>query len=171
MKRPRINIELMLFDYIIEAMSLLFVTATIVAFILCWVMLPEIVPIHYNLAGEADGFGSKTENIVLPLMGVFTYVGLTVLNRYPHIFNYPVEVTEENASYLYRTAKRMIRSLKLLFCLLMFCLVVHQLFVVTNHHAERAMNILINIFIVSLIILPVYYNIRYRWRKKSTVKV
>lgn len=36
--------------------------------------LPEIIPIHFNSAGEADGFGSKYIIWLLPLLGGFMYL-------------------------------------------------------------------------------------------------
>jgi uncharacterized membrane protein len=45
--------------------------------------LPEIIPIHFNIKGEADGFGAKSSIYLLPsIMGVvsfFTYFLLTNL--------------------------------------------------------------------------------------------
>jgi len=37
---------------------------------------------------------------------------MTVLNKFPHVFNYPTEVTSENALKQYTNATRMIRYLK-----------------------------------------------------------
>jgi hypothetical protein len=41
------------------------------------------------------------------------YLGLTILSQYPHIFNYPVAITTENALKQYTLAVRLIRFLKL----------------------------------------------------------
>jgi len=40
------------------------------------------------------------------------YVGLTYLNRFPHIFNYLTDITSDNARRQYTVATRMIRYLK-----------------------------------------------------------
>jgi hypothetical protein len=39
----------MLFDYIIEILSLMVVAGTIISVIVCWVKLPETVAVHYNV--------------------------------------------------------------------------------------------------------------------------
>ena len=75
--------------------------------------LPDTIPTHFNAAGEADGFGSKASIIGLPFIATLLFIGLTVLNRYPHIFNYPTAITQDNASRLYTLATRMLRYLKL----------------------------------------------------------
>ena len=79
--------------------------------------LPETIPTHFNAAGEADGFGSKASIIGLPVIATLLFIGLTVLNRYPHIFNYPTAITEDNALRLYTLATRMLRYLKLVLVL------------------------------------------------------
>ncbi len=79
--------------------------------------LPDTIPTHFNAAGEADGFGSKASIIGLPVIATLLFIGLTVLNRYPHIFNYPLAITEDNALRLYTLATRMLRYLKLVLVL------------------------------------------------------
>jgi len=79
--------------------------------------LPETIPTHYNGAGEADGFGEKTNIFVLPVIGTILFIGMTILNNYPHIFNYPSTITNENAYNQYSNATRMIRILKLVIVL------------------------------------------------------
>ena len=79
--------------------------------------LPDTIPTHFNAAGEADGFGSKASIIGLPVIATLLFIGLTVLNRYPHIFNYPAAITQDNALRLYTLATRMLRYLKLVLVL------------------------------------------------------
>lgn len=75
--------------------------------------LPEIIPVHFNLTGQADAHGSKFVLLFLPVIATLLFIGLTVLNSYPHFFNYPVPITEGNAARQYQNATRMIRTLKL----------------------------------------------------------
>ncbi|MBM3426670.1 MAG: DUF1648 domain-containing protein [Bacteroidetes bacterium] len=79
--------------------------------------LPETIPTHFNAAGEADGFGSKASLIALPIIATVLFIGLTVLNRYPHVFNYPTAITQDNALRLYTLATRMLSYLKLVLVL------------------------------------------------------
>jgi uncharacterized membrane protein len=76
--------------------------------------LPDSIPTHFNAAGEADGFGKKASIIGLPLIATLLYIGLTLLNRFPHIFNFPTPITPDNALKQYTNATRMIRFLKLI---------------------------------------------------------
>ena len=45
--------------------------------------MPETVPIHYNAAGEANGFGSKKYVLLLPLVATLLSAGLTFLSDLP----------------------------------------------------------------------------------------
>jgi hypothetical protein len=49
---------------------------------------------------------------ILPMIGLILYFGLTILNKYPYVFNYPVKVTNDNAEKLYIIGSRTIRLLK-----------------------------------------------------------
>jgi uncharacterized membrane protein len=75
--------------------------------------LPDIIPTHFNLAGHADRSGGKATILVLPVLATVLFVTMTVLNRFPWIFNYPVKITPENARVQYANATRMVRWLKL----------------------------------------------------------
>ena len=79
--------------------------------------LPDTIPTHYNAAGEADGFGRKASVFGLPVIATLLFIGITVLNWYPHIFNYPTTITQDNALRLYTLATRMLRYLKLVLVL------------------------------------------------------
>jgi uncharacterized membrane protein len=79
--------------------------------------LPDTIPTHFNAAGEADGFGRKASIVSLPVVASLLYIGLTLLNRVPHSFNFPTPVTQDNAQPQYTNATRMIRFLKLILVL------------------------------------------------------
>lgn len=79
--------------------------------------LPGTIPTHFNAAGKADGFGGKATILSLPLIASLLFIGITVLNRYPHSFNYPTAITQDNALRQYTLATRMLRYLKLVLVL------------------------------------------------------
>jgi len=75
--------------------------------------LPETIPIHYSFSGEADAFGGKGNIFTSPLVATIFFTGLTILNKFPKLFNYPNNISSEDARRLYRNASRLIRYLKL----------------------------------------------------------
>jgi len=92
-------------------------------------ILPETIPTHYGFSGTPDAFGSKYTYIILPLIGTVLFFLLTVLNRYPWIFNYPSAITSENAPVKYRNATRALRLLKLFIQLIFFGIQLFTIFV------------------------------------------
>ena len=58
--------------------------------------LPETIPIHFNMSGEADSFGSKTMLWMFPIIATILVGLMKVIKRYPAQLNYPVKLTEDN---------------------------------------------------------------------------
>jgi hypothetical protein len=155
MSRPRLKVEQTPFDYLMEGISVLAVAGTLLFFFILWGHLPEKIPIHYNVLGEADATGNKWFSLILPLVGLGSYFGMSVLNKYPHIFNYPVEVNEQNALPLYRIGRRSVLGLKMLVCLLIF----YMSFSIASNfiHLHQGLWLSIFLFFILLIsVLPIY---------------
>jgi uncharacterized membrane protein len=110
--QPRIKIKLTLPDWIIEFIAISFLIILIAIPLIYYNSLPDMIPVHFNAAGLPDGFGSKSTLWILPLTSVFLYLLLTVLEAFPHIYNFPVKITPGNAVIQYRLATRLIRILK-----------------------------------------------------------
>jgi len=102
-ERPKIKLVLNLMDKITEVAAISVLVAFWMYTLVSYKTLPEIIPTHFVADGQADGFGLKWTILTLPLMGLLFYIGLTVLGRYPHKFNYPVTITLNNAEKLYRS--------------------------------------------------------------------
>ncbi len=114
MEKPKIKIPLDGVDIAIELAAVLAVIALITLPIGFYAQLPDTIPIHFNASGQADGYGPKSSILVIPAIGIAIYLGLTVLNRFPHLFNYPKTITEHNYERQYRIATKMMRSLNLI---------------------------------------------------------
>jgi uncharacterized membrane protein len=112
-ERPKITLIPTTGDKLVELFGWIMLLAVWGWTITHYSTLPDTIPTHFNAAGEADGFGSKASIIGLPVIATLLFIGLTVLNRYPHIFNYPTAITQDNALRLYTLATRMLRFLKL----------------------------------------------------------
>lgn len=113
--RPRIKIKKTSFDRCIEAITVLIMLAQWIVVLLFYSKLPETVPMHYNIAGEIDGWGNRSLLLILLVLSTIMYIGITFLQKVPHFYNYAaIEITMQNAEDIYRTAVRMIRILKLL---------------------------------------------------------
>lgn len=111
-ERPKLKLELTTFDKTLEILGWTSILTIWVLTIINYTNLPDTIPIHYNGAGQADGFGGKTTILTLPLIATVLFIGLTILNKFPHVFNYPTNITQDNALRQYTNATRMIRYLK-----------------------------------------------------------
>ena len=108
---------------------------------LCWIVilvqydkLPSLIPIHFDLFGKPDAFGNKGNIFILPFVASILFLGLTWLNRYPHVFNFPVQLTEENTYVQYQLATRLLRWLKWWIVLLFFTISLQSMNVQTYNY-------------------------------------
>lgn len=116
--RPKIKVPYESVDYVMELACLaLLITIWAYAFVE-YATLPDIIPTHFNSAGLADGYGSKYTIFIMPAIGSLVYLLLFTLNLYPHIHNYSVNITPENAIKNYRFSTRFLRTINVLMCLL-----------------------------------------------------
>ena len=113
-KRPKIKLELTKADKTFEIIGWFSVVAIWSLIIANYNNLPDIIPIHYNGYGEVDRFGGKKGILILPLSATILFAGLTILNKFPHIFNYTTSITKENALRQYTNATKLIRYTKLI---------------------------------------------------------
>jgi uncharacterized membrane protein len=75
--------------------------------------LPERIPIHFDLSGRPDGWGSRASVLFLPMVGVFVYVLMSVVVRIrPCYWNIPARVTPENAARVYGASMRLMQVVK-----------------------------------------------------------
>lgn len=158
-KRPKLELPLNATDMIIEMLGWVAVFGIWTLTLVNYFDLPEIIPTHYNGLGEADGFGNKSNLFVLPIISTILFIGLTILNKNPHVFNYPSEITEENALHQYTNATRMIRVLKLTIVLL-FGLIVFKTLQNINGTADGLGTWFLPLTMAMIFIPVIYFLIR-----------
>lgn len=105
-------------EAVLDVISLLVIVSMIAYVAYEWHALPERIPLHFNGKGDIDGWGNKMSLIALPLIGVIVYFGLTLLSKVPHVYNYPSQITTENARGQYQNARLFMNSLKALIVIL-----------------------------------------------------
>ena len=133
--KPKIKLDITNTDKIIEFIGWILLIGTWILTVLSFSDLPESIPTHFNGAGEADGFGEKSNIYTLPIIGTILFIGMTMLNKNPHIFNYPEAITNENALSQYYNTTRMIRILKLIIVFI-FGLILIMTLQYTNGYAD-----------------------------------
>jgi uncharacterized membrane protein len=119
MNRPKVYIAKEPLDHALELGALILLVATFSYAAMYYGRLPDTIPVHFNASGDPDRYGQKTTLLVIPAIGLFIFVGLRYLSRFPEHFNYPVPITSENAAFQYRAGLRLLRSVNLA-CMALF---------------------------------------------------
>ncbi len=87
-----------------------------------WNSLSGKIPVHFDISGDPDGFGDRSDLLLLFGLSAVLYAGLTVLSLYPEKYNYPWPIAPEDAHRQYERGSLFVQFLKLagawLFCLL-----------------------------------------------------
>lgn len=161
MRRPAIQIELEPVDKILEFVALAGLLAMTVHSVASYGHLPERIPVHFNAAGEADGFGGKAMIWLLPAIGLASWLLMTLTSRYPQKFNYTVKITAENAHQQYEAAVRMVRMLKAAMMVL-FAYINYGMIQVAFGKMEG-----LGVFFLPIFLLVVFLPIGYYWWKSS----
>ncbi|GAB6876770.1 DUF1648 domain-containing protein [Thermaerobacter litoralis] len=102
-------------EWVLEGLALLLLLTTLAVGLVAWPDLPDRIPIHFNLRGDADGFGAKASLWGLLGAGVFVYGLLTAMMRWPaSLLNWPIEPRPETAAAMARTSRYLLRGVKVL---------------------------------------------------------
>ncbi|HEX6849180.1 MAG TPA: SdpI family protein [Chitinophagaceae bacterium] len=111
-------------DKILKRIVWLFVIAPAVYLAIIWNSVPATVPLHANLNGEVDRYGSKTE--LITVIAILTAVNVLVYLLLPQVYKIdPKRYAAENKNRLYRIAFAVSVFIAAVTCLLIFSSV-HQ---------------------------------------------
>ncbi len=113
-QRPRIKVATEPTDWILEILWLAALAWLVVPALNAWPSLPEQIPVHFDAAGNPDSWGGRGTLWILQLIGLFTSGVLWLVARFPHLHNFPFEITEGNAPWAYSWSVRLLRVMRLL---------------------------------------------------------
>lgn len=153
--RPKLKIALSKADWVMESLGWLLVFLVWGYVIYNYQTLPETIPTHFNILGEADGFGDKGMILTLPAVASILFIGMTILNKFPHVFNYPTDLTANNVLRQYTLATRLIRYLKVSIVFL-FGLTSFETISIANGYSE-GLGIWFLPLTLGLIFIPLIY--------------
>lgn len=166
--RPRMHPETTITDKLLDISAWLFILVLWIFTLLNYQGLPETIPIHYNAAGKPDGFGDRSSILVLPVIATIVIIALTILNNFPHLFNYPIRITEKNARIQYTNATRMMRYLKIVLVFI-FGIIVFNTVYNAKHGTEGLGTWFLPVTLV-LIFLPLIYLTYQSFRARNAGK-
>jgi len=110
---PRLTIAKSNLERWHDGIAILLLLFSFIYLIVKWSDLPQTIAIHFNGSGEADRWGGKASLIILPILALVLFVGLTLLRKIPHQFNYMTTITEQNAPYQYKSSIHLLSWVKL----------------------------------------------------------
>ena len=162
--QPKIKLTLFATDWIIEILAVVALFSIWIVVFLNYNNLPTEIPTHYNGSGEVNGFSHKNEIFALPIVTTILFAAMTIINQFPHIFNYPTEITPENAAKQYKFMTRMIRFLKLSIAVIFLMIVLGT--VATANEITDGLGKWFLPFVMALIFVPTLYFIIRSSREK-----
>lgn len=115
--------------------------------------LPDMVPRHFGADGQPTANSKKMIVWLNPFITTLIFFGMLLLNRFPHIYNYPTAITAENAERQYTLATRMILSLNICIVWIMLFLSASSLQVAFGH--KEGLGKFSVPLIVSVIFIPI----------------
>lgn len=107
-RRPNVPFEVSKLTRVARWLVLIWGIVLAAILVLSYPVLPETIPVHFGIMGTPNGWGSRAMVLLFALvilaLTVFIFV---LLGVNPRKFNYPVDVTEENAAQLYAESLRL----------------------------------------------------------------
>ena len=97
-------------DKLMERTCVLLLVMLFIGCNLGYALLPNSIPLHFNVHGYADTYTSKAYFFVLPSIGIFIYLAITLMNSHIEHRNFEQPVSAERH---YRISSRMILLVKL----------------------------------------------------------
>lgn len=152
--RPKITVPLEGLDIVLDILSATVLILLIAYTVLSYSELPDTIPSHFNIKGEVDGYSNKSMLWLLPAFGVVLFFGLYIMNKFPHLHNYMVNITEENALKNYRFSTRIVRFANL-FVMFIFGVIAYSIVETSKGHINTIDSWFLPLVIGISIALPI----------------
>jgi len=108
------KLKLRPFDIVLNILCIILLIGIVIYLIIRWGSIPEQIPGHFNLSGEVTRWDSKETLIVLPIIAWIIFIGFSILEQFPQVWNTGVRITQENMHRVYSILKTLLSTIKLL---------------------------------------------------------
>jgi uncharacterized membrane protein len=159
MKNPKLKINLSKVDYVLEFFSWSAIISIWTIFIINYKNLPQIIPTHYDMFGNADKHGEKYILIFLPIIASIIFIVLSIFIKYPHIMNYQINITNENAENQYKISIKMLRVLKINITII-FILILFKTITNAENNTSNLGQWFLPVVLILIFIPVVYFTIK-----------
>lgn len=162
------HIKMTVYDWIIEVGSFMALLYSFRPLLFFKSLGDTKIPIHYNIYGQVDGWGDREFLLLLPLLALVFYIGFSILSKHYKKFNYPVKVTAQNASSVYKLGARMMRHLKF-FIILIFAYINNVSLSISMGNKNSLNGFVIIFLICSSLIIVFFFSIKIVKLRKSDI--
>lgn len=97
--------------FIISGVALV---VSLVRLMMVYGSLPDIIPTHFNAAGEVDGTGGKGSMIFIAVLDVVVWASVTLLQFFPRVINVPVFLLKRPAEEIIQGTRVMLNVMAIL---------------------------------------------------------
>lgn len=108
LNRPKLDIHRSTLENTLGLLSIVGVILSVYLPWRYWGVLPDRIPTHFDYAGKPNGWGSKGALLILPIIEFVLFTVLSIVQRFPQVYNYPVKITEANARRQYTLARSLL---------------------------------------------------------------
>jgi uncharacterized membrane protein len=139
-----------------ELLSITLAMGALFYFIFYYPQLPAELPVHFDLEGNADRYGSKILLGIVPVLNVLVVIGFQFLSKKPQYLNYPISKTAENSQQLELLGQQLLRTMGLLIALLLGYIT----FATTNNGLGRSQGLNPTTMVVlglAIVVILLYY--------------
>lgn len=165
-KNPKINPVLSKVGLAFQILSALLLFSIFIMFLTQWAKLPATVATHYNFFGTPDSYGSKSQFFALLIVETALYLLITVIIKFPWIYNTPYEITEKNAPVLYGIMKEMLAVVNFEITA-SFSYILFAGFMVAKGRMHGLGNIFLIVFLAAVTLTIIFYCVRIRRHKNG----
>ncbi|GEK58271.1 DUF1648 domain-containing protein [Marinococcus halophilus] len=96
----------------LDAAGIILFFAGAVFFAFMYSTFPEEVPVHFSMNGEVNAYGNKAAIWLLLALTSVLWIFMSLLERVPHIHNYPRKIHEGNVRAQYRNSILLLNTVK-----------------------------------------------------------
>ncbi len=123
---------------------------TVVYILIRWPHLPEQIPLHYNIAGEIDGYGGRGMLLLMPVIGLVSDAVVALAGRFPKSWNTGTKITLFNRVRVYRLVRDLLAELRLCMAIFFAGFAVYQS-LLPEHFNGNVMGVLIGLTFIPIV--------------------
>ncbi|MGX8693020.1 MAG: DUF1648 domain-containing protein [Clostridia bacterium] len=112
--------------------------------------LPERIPMHYNFAGEIDGYSGRLMLLIMPVIGLVMDGSIVLAGRFPKSWNTGTKITLFNRVRVYRLLRDLMAELRLAMALFFGGFAVYQS-LLPEHFSGNVVGLLVLLMFVPLV--------------------